>query len=94
MILFETPILGGIPDEPFLKSAKRGLQRFCPPLRMAQVGVQVDEGEEYEIPFHDPRVGEDKILGFKYELIVDEKIEVDESGAVFTDDLFAEGFLH
>ena len=61
---------------------------------MAQVGVQVDEGEEYEIPFHDPRVGEDKILGFKSELIVDEKIEVDEAGAVFTDDLFAEGFLH
>jgi len=60
---------------------------------MAQFGVQVDEGEEYEIPFHDPWVGKDKILGFKFKLIVEEKIEVDEAGAVFTDDFFAEDFL-
>jgi len=61
---------------------------------MAQVGVQVDEGQKYEISLQDPGVGKGKILGFKFELIVKEKVEIDEAGSVFPDDFFAEGLFH
>ena len=60
---------------------------------MAQVGVQIDKREEYEIPFHDPGMGQGKFLGFELEVIVKEQIKVDDARSVLPDNFFAEILL-